>query len=58
MLDLIDHVGKDWFDTVEAVACDMNSNYQDVFEEEFDHIQVVYDHFHIARTSTERSSPR
>lgn len=54
VLDFIDHVGKDWFDTVEAVACDMNSNYQDVFEEEFDHIQVVYDHFHIVKNFNEK----
>lgn len=38
VLDFIEHAGKDWFDTVEAVACDMNSDYQEVFEEEFDHI--------------------
>lgn len=53
VLDFIDHVGKDWFDTVEAVACDMNSNYHDVFEEEFDHIQVVFDHFHIVKNFNE-----
>lgn len=54
ILDFIEHVGKDWFDTVEAVACDMNSDYQEVFEEEFDHIQVVFDHFHIVKNFNEK----
>ena len=54
ILDFIEHVGKDWFDTVEAVACDMNSDYQEVFEDEFDHIQVVFDHFHIIKNFNEK----
>lgn len=49
LLDFIDHAGRAWFDTVEAVACDMNSDYQEVFESEFDHIRVVFDHFHIVK---------
>ena len=54
VLDFIEHAGKEWFDTVEAVACDMNSDYQEVFEEEFDHIQVVFDHFHIVKNFNEK----
>lgn len=49
LLDFIEHAGRDWFDTVQAVACDMNSDYQEVFESEFRHIKVVYDHFHIVK---------
>ena len=31
-------------DGVEAVACDMNSDYQEVFEDRCPHIQVVFDY--------------
>ena len=31
--DFIEHVGLDWMDSVEAVACDMNSDFQEAFEE-------------------------
>ena len=31
--DFIDHVGLEWMDSVEAVACDMNSDFQEAFEE-------------------------
>ena len=54
ILDFIEHVGREWFDTVEAVACDMNSDYQEVFEDEFDHIQVVFNHFHIVKNFNEK----
>ena len=32
--DFIEHVGLEWMDHVEAVACDMNSDFQEAFEEE------------------------
>lgn len=47
--DFIEHVGLDWMDHVEAVACDMNSFYQEAFEEKCPHIQPVFDHFHIVK---------
>ena len=34
----IDHVGLEWMDGVEAVACDMNSDFQEAFEERCPHI--------------------
>jgi len=40
----IDHVGEEWINGVEAVACDMNSDFQEVFEERCAHIQPVFDH--------------
>ena len=33
LYDFIDFVGEEWMDGVEAVACDMNSDYQEVFED-------------------------
>ena len=47
--DFIDFVGEDWMDGVEAIACDMNSDFQEAFEERCPHIQVVFDHFHIVQ---------
>ena len=31
--DFIEHVGLKWMDSVEAIACDMNSDFQEAFEE-------------------------
>ena len=31
--DFIEHVGMEWMSGVEAVACDMNSDFQEAFEE-------------------------
>lgn len=52
--DFIDHVGLDWMDGVEAVACDMNSDYQEAFEERCPHIQPVFDHFHIIKNFNDK----
>lgn len=52
--DFIAHVGLDWMDHVEAVACDMNSDFEEAFEEMCSHIQPVFDYFHIVKTLTTR----
>ena len=52
--DFIDFVGQEWMDGVEAVACDMNSDFQEAFEERCPDIQVVYDHFHIIKNFNEK----
>ena len=41
--DFIEHVGLKWMDNVEAVACDMNYDFQEAFEEKCPHIQPVFD---------------
>lgn len=43
--DFIEHVGTEWMDGVEAVASDMNSDFQEAFEDKFPHIHTVFDHF-------------
>lgn len=50
----IEHVGLGWMDGVEAVACDMNSDYQEAFEEMCPHIQCVFDFFHIKRNFNDK----
>lgn len=52
--DFIDHVGEEWMDGVEAVACDMNSDFQEAFEERCPHIQVVFDYFHIKKNFNDK----
>ncbi len=52
--DFVDHVGLDWMDGVEAVACDMNSDFQEAFEERCPHIQPVFDYFHIVKNFNDK----
>lgn len=52
--DFIDHVGLEWMDNVEAIACDMNSDFQEAFEEKCPHIQPVFDYFHIVKNFNDK----
>ena len=52
--DFIEHVGMDWMASVEAVACDMNSDFCEAFEEKCYWIQPVFDHFHIVKNFNEK----
>lgn len=52
--DFIEHVGLEWMDSVEAVACDMNSNFQEAFEDMCPHIQTVFDHFHLVKNFNDK----
>ena len=52
--DFINFVGLDWMDNVEAVACDMNSDFEEAFEEMCPHIQPVFDPFHIVKNFNEK----
>ena len=45
--DFIDLVGLDWMSNIEAVACDMNSDFQEAFQEKCPNVKIVFDHFHI-----------
>lgn len=52
--DFMDHVGDAWMAGVKAVACDMNSDFQEAFQEKFAHIEIVFDHFHIVKYLNEK----
>lgn len=52
--DFIEHVGPDWMQNVKAVACDMNSDFQEAFMDKCPHIQIVFDHFHIIKNFNEK----
>lgn len=56
--DFIDHVGEAWMDSVEAVACDMNSDFQEAFEERCPHIQPYLITFTSSKTSMKKLSGR
>lgn len=50
----IEHVGKEWMEGVEAVACNMNSDFQEAFEDRCPHIQTVFDFFHIVKNFNDK----
>ena len=52
--DFIEHVGMEWMSGVEAVACDMNSDFQEAFEEKCYWIQPVFDYFHIVKNFNDK----
>ena len=44
----------EWMDGVEAVACDMNSDFEEAFEEMCPWIQPVFDYFHIVKNYNDK----
>lgn len=52
--DFIEHVGEEWMKGVIAVACDMNSDFEQAFLEKCPHISIVFDYFHIVKNFNEK----
>ncbi|MBQ8162461.1 MAG: ISL3 family transposase [Clostridia bacterium] len=52
--NFFEHVGDEWMKGVKAVACDMNSDFQEAFEDRYPHIRVVFDHFHIVKNFNDK----
>ena len=52
--DFIKHVGLEWMSHVQAIACDMNSDFQEAFEDTCEWIQPVFDHFHIVKNFNDK----
>lgn len=52
--DFINYVGLEWMSHVISVACDMNSDFEEAFEEKCPHIKIVFDHFHIVKNFNEK----
>lgn len=52
--DFINHVGIQWMNNVVAVACDMNSDFQEAFEEKCPHLKIVFDYFHIIKNFNDK----
>ena len=52
--DFIEHVGLEWMSHVEAVALDMNSDFQEAFQEKCPHLRMVFDYFHIIKNFNDK----
>lgn len=52
--DFIAHVGLEWMASVEAIACDMNSDFQEAFEDTCEWVQPVFDYFHIVKNFNDK----
>ncbi len=52
--DFMEHVGDEWMKNVIAVACDMNSDFEEAFIDKYPHIAIVFDHFHIIKNFNEK----
>lgn len=50
----IEHVGREWIDNVEAVACDMNSDFQEAVDECCPYATIVFDYFHIMQNLNQK----
>ena len=52
--DFIEHVGMDWMRHVDAVALDMNSDFEEAFLEKCPHIRPVFDYFHLVKNFNDK----
>ena len=52
--DFCDHVGEEWMSKVEAIACDMNADFEWAFLERYPRLDVVYDCFHLVKNFNEK----
>lgn len=52
--EFMDFVGPEWMDNVVAVACDMNSDYQEAIEERCKYTAIVFDQFHLVKNLNEK----
>ena len=52
--DFIDWVGIDWMKNVKAVACDMNSDFEEAFKDRCEWLDIVYDHFHLVKNFNDK----
>lgn len=52
----MDHVGDEWMSKVEAVACDMNSDFEEAFKERYPKLDIVYDRFRIIKNFNDNES--
>lgn len=52
--DFCDHVGDEWMSHVEAIACDMNADFERAFLERHPHLDIVYDRFHLIKNFNEK----
>lgn len=54
VFEFMDHVGDEWMSKVEAVACDMNSDFEEAFKGRYPKLDIVYDRFHIIKNFNDK----
>ena len=54
MHEFCDFVLAEWISNVEAIACDMNADFECAFLERFPHLDIVYEYFHIVKNFNEK----
>ena len=54
--EFIERVGLEWMSSVKAVACDMNSDFEEAFKEKCPHLDIVYDFFHIRKNFNDKAA--
>lgn len=52
--DFIDWIGIDWMKNVKAVACDMNSDFEEAFKKRCGWLDIVCDHFHLIKNFNDK----
>ncbi|QUC02226.1 ISL3 family transposase [Atopobium sp. oral taxon 416] len=52
--DFCDFVGSEWMLYVEAIACDMNADFERAFLKRHPHLDIVYDYFHLIKNFNEK----
>jgi transposase len=50
----MDHVGDEWMSNVKAVACNMNSDFEEAFKERYPKLDIIYDRFHIIKNFNDK----
>jgi len=52
--DFMKWVGDDWMKHVEAIACDMNADFEEAFRDKYPDIKVVFDYFHLVKNFNDK----
>jgi transposase len=52
--DFCDFVGSEWMSHVEAIACDMNADFERAFLKRHPHLDIVYEYFHLIKNFNEK----
>ncbi|MBT9024344.1 ISL3 family transposase, partial [Lactobacillus delbrueckii subsp. bulgaricus] len=54
VFEFMDHVGDEWMSNAKAVACDMNSDFEEAFKERYPKLDIIYDRFHIIKNFNDK----
>ena len=52
--NFIAHVGDDFMKKVRGISCDMNADFARAFKKAYDHLEIIYDRFHLMKNFNEK----